>query len=140
MSGADQNGTGRPILPDENPNWDGVVKHSTRGPSAYAYKTLGCRCPECYALGSGYRAKRRRDDAERIAARKAEGDIPHGITGYRRYKCDCEVCREAGAAHNRQRSEMAVQKRRESEPAEVDWEALAHLRAGHGVRRPRRQP
>ncbi len=47
----------------------------------------GCRCVDCIA---GLEQRK-----ERAAKRRAGRPVPHGMTGYKTYKCRCDVCKTA---------------------------------------------
>lgn len=63
--------------------------------------------------------------------------IPHGITGYRAYRCRCEQCSTAGEAYNAKRREAERNRKRTERKSvvipEVDWSTLEHLKPGYGV-------
>lgn len=120
--------------------WDGVIKHTNRGPGQSGFRKHGCRCPECCEAGKKMYARRREDGRKRRAKIRAGEikSITHGVTGYRQYGCRCEICTPAGKAHNawvRQRDAGKWAAAPTPEEEEIDLEKIEHLKPGYGVRR-----
>jgi hypothetical protein len=113
----------------EDREWDGVIRHITPGPTGY--KARGCRCDECYAAGLEILERDRIRDRAKRAAKQPPN---HGLNGYRSYGCRCAVCADAGRKFNAERKAATV-----VTPLEpIDWDEVAHLKPGYGVRGRRR--
>ena len=111
--------------------WDGVIKHKARA-GLRGYKVWGCRCDQgCADAGIELAAKRREQErARREEARAERAAAPqafrHGLSGYRRHDCRCDLCVLAYAEYReRDRSELPL----------PDWSELEHLKPGYGVKR-----
>jgi hypothetical protein len=98
--------------------------------------------------GLEIRARARENDKLKRARALEEQNFKHGLTGYRAYGCRCDVCKVAGRIHNEDlratgRNRRAYRAGDYKKPVEeavveepvVDWDELAHLRPGAGVRR-----
>jgi hypothetical protein len=106
------------------------IKHKTK-PGYRGYTVWGCRCDGCVVAGQAYlrgRRKAEREKREQERAERGETTKPyqHGITGYREHNCRCELCISA-------HWDILDKKRVTPEPP--NWDDVAHLRPGAGVRR-----
>ncbi len=140
---------------------DPEVKHQGR-PGYNGAKEYGCRCDQgCGAANERIRARQRELRKQRLLVPADPSTFTHGLNGYRAHRCRCEVCCAAGKVFNKQNAaeQREIRARRKEaviaeamkkvaqpqavelemalvEPAaEMDWESLAYLRPGHGVRR-----
>lgn len=85
-----------------------VVKHGT----VNEYQNYGCRCDACREVAMAYIMNRKRCEkcggprSPRKGQRFCQSCSPHfqethGIAGYKRRHCRCDVCRAAAAAQKR---------------------------------------
>jgi len=123
-----------PRPPNElDTEWDGVIRHTKRGPGQNGYKTHGCRCPGCCeAAKKMYDRRRRSENARKEKMRRGEVEPPHGVTGYRQYGCRCEICMHAGREFNKWALDRDPGRGAREEP--IDWSEVEHLKPGHNVR------
>lgn len=71
----------------------------------------GCRCVDCT------QARRVTQEAWRVRAASLPRDqVPHGLNGYRNYRCLCPVCRAAGSRDNRAYRETRRSRREAAAP------------------------
>lgn len=92
----------------------------------------GCRCDACIEAGKTFLLARREREArarQRFKTMREAGEAvvsTHGITGYQR-GCRCTTC-----LSERRDADIARQSTVLPPP---DWEAVAHLIPGHGIKR-----
>jgi hypothetical protein len=140
----EKNAGGRP--PKER-IWDGEVRHLTK-PGPTGFKKYGCLCPDgCAQAAEVIREKARVNDKKKRAEAIENQNFKHGITGYRAYGCRCDECKVAGRLRNEENralgrnrrsyraGDVVVERAVVEEDAGVNWDEVAHLRPGHGVRR-----
>lgn len=117
------------------------IKHRGK-PGQRGYHVYSCRCDQgCLEAGLKYLSKRREKDRVRRARERGDPDPEaaafrevqahsHGIAGYEKHGCRCEIC---VSAHGDRRDRERERTRVVAEP--LDWSGLEHLKPGAGVRR-----